>query len=99
MSIVRIDGSASHGFYMGLSDSLRHNPPNTTVSQLNDLFHIRFIGDCHRSLHCDFESTVQLYFWRISWHPFLGDPVPYPVSPKTDLSSTSSFLATLQRIP
>lgn len=58
MSIVRIDGSASHGFYMGLSDSLRHDSPNTIVSQPNDLFHIRFIEDCHRLSHCDFESMV-----------------------------------------
>ena len=58
MSIVRIDGSASHGLYMGLSDSLRHVPPITTVSQLNDSFHIRFIGECHRPSHYDFETTV-----------------------------------------
>ena len=58
MSIARIDGSVSYGFYIGLSDSLRHEPPNTTVSQPNNLFHIRFIGDCHRSLHYDFKSTI-----------------------------------------
>lgn len=70
--------------------ALGRPPPNTTVSQPNDSFHIRFIGDCHHPSHCGFESTIQLRLWRISWQPFSGDPRAI-FGLKIDLSSTSSF--------